>query len=116
MRLTQIALTAVLLTTACAGTSQISETMNEADRERLDAAHYYAFHGTLSQKSVWANAATGIGGMVRSFDEFTDPETGQRCRRFIENKRSTDGQQEYRIGTTCQCPDGDLTITLDPRR
>jgi surface antigen len=103
---------AVLLTSACAG-SQLSSAMNDADRERQEAAHFYAFKGTLSQQSVWANAATGIGGTVRAFDEFRDPATDQLCRRFVEHLQGTDGQRQDRTGTSYEKPDGDLVVSFD---
>ena len=106
----------VLALSACAGTApRLSDTMNEADIERLSAAHYYAFRGTLSQQAVWSNVATGLGGTVRALREFPDPDTGLPCRKVIEDTRSTSGSRDIRIGTACEKSDGDLVVTYSDR-
>lgn len=108
---------AVLALSACAGMSppHLADTMNDADRDRLSAAHYYAFRGTLSQQAVWSNVTTGMGGTVRALAEFQDPDTGQTCRKVIEDTRSTAGGRDIRIGTACQKPDGDLVVVYGDR-
>jgi len=117
MKRTIILAAAVLVLSACAGTTppHLSDTMNEADRQRLSAAHYYAFRGTLSQQSVWSNVSTGLGGTVRALREFPDPDTGLPCRKVIEDIRSTAGSRDIRIGTACQQADGDLLVTYSQR-
>lgn len=107
---------AALALTACAGTApRLSDNMNEADLERLSAAHFYAFNGTLSRQAVWANAATGLGGIVRALREFPDPDTGLPCRKVVEDTRSTAGGRDIRIGTACQKADGDLLVVYGDR-
>lgn len=106
----------VLALSACAGTApRLSDTMNEADQDRLSAAHYYAFHGTLAQQSVWSNVATGLGGTVRALRAFPDPDTGLPCRKVVEDTRSTVGGRDIRIGTACQKTDGDLVVIYGDR-
>jgi surface antigen len=111
-------LAAALILSACAGTipvPHLSETMNDADRDRLSAAHWYAFHGTLAQQAVWSNVATGLGGTVRALREFRDPATGQPCRKVVEDTRSAEGGRDIRIGTACQKTDGDLVVIYSGR-
>jgi surface antigen len=105
---------AALLLTACAGTQpHLSDTLSETDQERLDAARFYAFHGTLSSKSIWSNVRSGNGGTVRALAEFRDPTTDQRCRKLVEDTRSTEGRRDIRIVTACLYPDGNLVVTFD---
>jgi surface antigen len=109
-------LAAALALTACAGmTPHLSDTLNNADRERLSAAHWYAFNGTLAQQSVWSNVATGMGGTVRALAEYPDPDTGQTCRKVVEDTRSTSGDRDIRIGTVCRKADGDLIVVYNER-
>lgn len=111
-----IILTAAIALSACAGTSpHLSDTMNGADLDRLKAAHWYAYHGTLSQRAVWANPFTGLAGTVRALEKYRDPITGQTCRKLVESTRSTTGARDIRIGTACEKPDGDLVVTYSDR-
>jgi surface antigen len=113
MKTSMIAATALLALSACASTPPLSASMNDTDHDRLEAAHFYAFAGTLSRSAVWSNVATGMGGTVRSSEEFQDPDIGLRCRKFLEETRSTDSAREDRTGTACQQPDGNLVVTFD---
>lgn len=107
---------AVLVLSACAGTPpHLSDTMNGTDLDRLKAAHWYAYHGTLSQRAVWANPFTGLAGTVRALEEYRDPTTGQTCRKLVESTRSTAGARDIRIGTACEKTDGDLLVTYSDR-
>lgn len=117
MTRTSILAAAALVLSACAGTTppHLSETMNDADRERLSAAHYYAFNGTLAQQSVWSNVSSGLGGTVRASTEYRDPDTGQPCRKVVEDTRSTTGARDIRIGTACRKPDGALLVVYTGR-
>lgn len=117
MRRTIILAAAVLALTACAGTTppHLSDQMTDTDLKRLNGAQYYAFHGTLSNQSAWSNIKTGRGGTVRALREFRDPETGLSCRKLVEHVRSVDGGNDYRIGTACKQPDGDLRVTYSDR-
>ena len=91
---------------------RLSDTLTDTDQDRLSAARYYAFNGTLSQQSVWSNVGTGNGGTVRALREFHDAD-GRLCRKIVEDTRSTDGARDIRIGTACQQPDGNLVVTFD---
>lgn len=115
-RIITTAATAILLS-ACANIAppHLSDTLNDADLDRLRAAHWYSFNGTLSQQSIWSNVASGNGGTVRALAEFRDPDTGLPCRKLIEDTRSTAGARDYRIGTACQKPDGDLVVVYSDR-
>jgi surface antigen len=116
MRTMTLAAAAAVALSACAGTTpHLADTLNDADRDRLSAAHYYAFRGTLSQQSVWSNVATDLGGTVRALREYSDPDTGLPCRKVIEHMRSTTGSRDIRIGTACQKPDGDLLVVYSDR-
>jgi surface antigen len=118
MRRTIILAAAALALNACAGATlapHLSDTMNDADRDRLSAAHWYAFNGTLAQQSVWSNVSTGLGGTVRALREFRDTDTGQKCRKVVEDTRSSVGDQDIRIGTACQQVDGGLVVVYTGR-
>jgi surface antigen len=108
-------LAAALLATACAATPpHLSNMLTDTDQERLDAARFYAFHGTQSSKSIWSNVRSGNGGTVRALTEFRDPASGQRCRKLVEDTRSTEGRQDVRVVTACALPDGNLAVTFSP--
>ncbi|MGF7213036.1 surface antigen [Skermanella aerolata] len=107
---------AALALSACAGTPPLlSDRMNDADRDRLSAAHWYAFTGTIAQQSVWSNIASGLGGTVRALEEYRDPDTGQMCRKIVEDTRSIQGARDIRIGTACRQTDGDLVVVYSGR-
>lgn len=107
---------AVVLLSACAGTTpHLSDTLTDADLDRLKAAHWYSYNGTLSQQAIWSNVASGNGGTVRALREYRDPETGLPCRKVIEDTRSVDGRRDMRIGTACQQPSGDLIVVYADR-
>jgi surface antigen len=108
-------LAAALLATACAATPpHLSYMLTDTDQERLDVARFYAFHGTQSSKSIWSNVRTGNGGTVRALAEFRDPQTDQRCRKLVEDTRSTEGRRDMRVVTACALPDGNLAVTFSP--
>lgn len=110
---------AVLLVPGCAAPSLTSR-MTEADRDRLKAAHWYAYAGTLSQQSIWSNVRSGLGGTVRSLRESCDAGSSDcapdisRCRDFEQDTSSTDGLVEKRTGRACLRTDGSLAIHFDP--
>lgn len=117
MRRIVILAAAAMVLSACAGTTppHLSNTLNETDLERLQGAHWYAFHGTIAQQAIWSNVASGNGGTVRALAEFSDPDTGLPCRKVVEDTRSTAGDRDIRIGTACRQPDGDLVVTYSER-
>ena len=112
MRRITLAATVIALS-ACAGTPRLSDTMNEADRQLLEAAHWIAYHGGLSQKVVWVGVTTGLSGTVRSLSAYCDPVSGQQCRKVIEHIQSPDGRHEAHIGRDCKQEDGSLILTID---
>lgn len=89
--------------------------MNDADLERPKRAHHYAFHGTLAQQSILAKATICMGGTVRALQEFRHPDTGQQCRKVIEDIRSTAGARDIRIGTACRQDDCGLVVVYGDR-